>query len=108
VPYHPQQLPKPCNAGFYYFCKRKKKEINRDSSCVILSKISTLSTSVIISWKAERGWGGKQKERSHREAKKWGFVGGGHYASAKEEYLKGDSGLPSLLLRNYGDASPSC
>lgn len=33
---------------------KEKKEINRDSSCVILSKISTLSASAIISWKAKR------------------------------------------------------
>lgn len=109
MPYHPQQLPKPCNADFYYFCKREK-EINRDSSCVIFSKISTLSTSVVISWKAKRrGAGeGKKKKRSHREAKKWKCFGGVQYASAKEEYLKGDSGLPSWVLRNYGDASSSC
>lgn len=89
---------------------KEKKEINRDSSCVILSKISTLSTSVVISWKAKRRGVGerKKKKRSHREAKKWKCVGGVHYASAKEEYLKGDSGLPSWVLRNYGDASPSC
>lgn len=66
---HPQQLPNPCNAAFYYFCKRKKKkEINRDSSCVILSKICTLSTPGVISWKAKRrrvrGWGGGGEKRT--------------------------------------------
>lgn len=44
---------------------KKKKEINRDSSCVILSKICTLSTPGVISWKAKRrrvrGWGGGEK-----------------------------------------------
>lgn len=67
MPYHPQQLLKPCNAGFYYFCKRKR-EINRDSSCVILSKISTLSTSVIISWKAKKEKGkGERKRKKKKE-----------------------------------------
>lgn len=93
MPYHPQQLLKPCNAGFYYFCKRKR-EINRDSVCVILSKISTLSTSVIISWKAKRRRG-RRKKKEKKEVmgkggkKKWEFVGGGHCTSAKSEYLKG-------------------
>lgn len=72
MPYHPGQLPKPCNADFYYFCKRKKVEINRDSSRVILSKISALSPSVIISWKAKRGGQGvggekEKKSRGSRE-----------------------------------------
>lgn len=114
MPYHPQQLLKPCNAGFYYFCKRKR-EINRDSSCVILSKISTLSTSVIISWKAkkEKGKGERKRKKKKRkswekvESKKWGFVGGGHCTSAASEYLKGKR-CSQLGTQKYGGAVPSC
>lgn len=108
MPYHPQQLPKPCNAGFYYFCKRKKKGINRDSSCVILSKISTLSTSVIISWKAKRrrGGGGRRKrEEVARKLRNGNLLG--VFTLLLLKNIWSATGLLSLVLRNCGDASRS-
>lgn len=104
----PSSFWNPAMQAFVISVKEKKK-INRDSLCVILSKISTLSTSVIISWKAQgRKRGGKKKKKNtHEETKKW-ESGGVHCASSKDEYLKGNSGFLSLGLRNYGGAFPIC
>lgn len=59
--------PKPLQCSLLLFLKKEEKEINRDSSCIILGKISTLSTAGVISWKAERrrarGWGGGRKRK---------------------------------------------
>lgn len=108
VPYHPQQLLKPCNAGFCYFCKRKKENQQRflvrnpqqDQHFVNLCYNLLESTR-----KKKRGK--KKKKNTHEETKKW-ESGGVHCASSKDEYLKGNSGFLSLGLRNYGGAFPIC